>query len=164
MSNRTVLVVAALTLITGVLFVSASAIEKQRRHGTEAAQVTQGGEHREAEEGEGQAGKEASDSAHGTQEGRFMGVDLEAPWVTYAVVIETLVLILALLILRQRGPVLYVVIVLAIIGTMLDVREAVHQAGAASWLLAFMAVAVAASRIGAAAVSLVALVRGGGRA
>jgi len=162
MSNRMVAVVAALTLVTGVLFVSASAIEKQRRHGSEPAQVSQGSEHSgEAQGGEGQAGREASESAHEAGEGRVLGVDLEAPWFTYAVVIETVALIMAVLILRLRRPTLYVVIVLAIVGTILDVREAVHQAGAASWLLAFMAVAVAASRIAAGAVSLVALARGG---
>jgi len=85
-----------------------------------------------------------------------MGLNLEAPWVLWAVIAETVVVALALILFGR--PVLFLVIVLSIAGTILDVRELVHQVAASRLLLATVVTATALSRIAALVVSFLAAI------
>ena len=79
----------------------------------------------------------------GQPETQTLGINLEASWVPYAVVIETVVLVIALIFLGS--PILFLVILLAVAGTILDVRELLHQAAVSRLGLSILVAAVAVS-------------------
>ena len=83
------------------------------------------------------------------------GINLEATWVRWAVIIETVVLVVALIILGY--PILFLVILLAIAGTVLDVRELINHVAASRLGLSSLVAAVALTRVATAAVALGAL-------
>ena len=160
LSNRFVLPVAALMVLTAVLFWAASAVEKgaARPTVTVAAHSEGGGESegKQAPAAEGSSARESQEATAGQPpDALTLGINLEAPWVPWAVIIETAVLIVALFLFGS--PVLFVVILLAIVGTILDVRELLHQMAASRAGLSFLVAVVALTRVATAAVSLGAL-------
>jgi hypothetical protein len=79
------------------------------------------------------------------EQSRVFGIDVESPGVIAAVVLGTLLLIAALFVFGYR--VLPLVFIVALVATVLDVREVVYQLGQAHYAVAFLAVGVALSRL-----------------
>jgi hypothetical protein len=107
---------------------------------------TEGGE--QAEANEGQAHTEAAEPTSA-------GFILESPWVVAGVVLVTTLLIAALW--RFGKPVLFVVLTIAAVATIADVREIVVQIGQARYSVAVLAASVALARLATVIVTLVTL-------
>jgi hypothetical protein len=155
--GRTAAVIAALMVLTAMLFWVASAVEKSGARASAPAQTRTEEGRDEAPAPEGSSEKESHEAAAGQSETQALGLNLEAPWVPYAVVIETIVVVLALIFLGY--PVLFLVILLSIAGIVLDARELIHQVGASRLGLSSLVAVVALTRVAAAAVALAALIR-----
>jgi hypothetical protein len=155
--------IAALMVLNAILFWAASAVERTGNHPAAAVQIhTEGtaegapAEGAPAEAPEGSATKEAGETAAGQPESKIFGINLEASWVPYAVAVETVVIAAALILLGS--PILFLVILLAIAGTVLDVRELVNQAAASRTGLSLLVAGVALTRLATAAAAFRALV------
>jgi hypothetical protein len=85
-----------------------------------------------------------------THNGVF-GIDLESPAVIAGVVLGTLLLIAGLFVFGYR--VLPLVFIVALVATVLDVREVIYQLGKANYVVAFLAIGVALSRLATVLVS-----------
>ena len=108
----TVAVVAVLMVLTAILFWVASAVEKGATHPAVLVQAHSEGEGEGAPAApEGSSAREGEEAAAGQPEALTLGVNLEASWVPYAVIIETVVLVVALVLLGS--PILFVVILLS---------------------------------------------------
>jgi len=121
------------------------------------AEAPEGSEAREAQERQEAAAAASPESAEGTpaheaaEQNRVFGIDVESPWVITSVVILTLLLIAALFLLGER--VLPLVVLVAVVATVFDLREAGYQLGQARYLIAALAIGVVASRIATAVVA-----------
>jgi hypothetical protein len=104
-----------------------------------------------AEAGEEQAHNEAAELT-------VAGIDLESPWAIAAVVLLTMLLIAALW--RFGYPILFLVLIIAALATIADVREIVVQIAQAQYGVAALATGVAAARLATAIASLMALREG----
>ena len=151
-------VVAGLTVLTTILFAAATAVERreapQRATAEEKPAAT--AEENPADVAEGSEARESQERMSAGSEQKVAGLDLEAPWVLYAVVIETVVLAVALVLLGY--PVLFVVILVAIAGAILDVRELQHQIAASRGLLAVLVAIVVLTRAATVTISVGVLV------
>jgi hypothetical protein len=116
---------------------------------SEADENAEAGENAEANEA--QAHSEVGELA-------IAGVDLESPWTVAAVVFATLLLIAALW--RFGYPVLFVVLVVAALATVADIREIIVQAGQGRYGVAALATGVAVARLATVVVTLLALREG----
>jgi hypothetical protein len=131
--------------------------EAQERQEAAATVAPEGSEAREAQERQEAAAAASPESAEGTpaheaaEQNRVFGIDVESPWVITSVVILTLLLIAALFLLGER--VLPLVVLVAVVATVFDLREAGYQLGQARYLIAALAIGVVASRIATAVVA-----------
>ena len=159
LANGTRVLVAALMVLTAILFWVASAVEKSGVHQSVSVQSRSentGGETAAAPEGSSE--RESAEAAGAAQpETATLGINLEAPWVVYAVIIGTVVVVIALVFFGY--PILFLVILLAAGGIFLDARELVHQVAASRLGLSSLVAAVALTRVATAAVALGALLR-----
>jgi Flp pilus assembly protein TadB len=115
--GRTLVVIAALMVLTAALFWAASAVEKKGAHPSVSVQThaEETSEEAPVAAPEGSSARESEEAAAGQPERQVLGINLEAAWVPYAVAIETEVLVAALILLGS--PVLFLVNLLAIAGT-----------------------------------------------
>ncbi len=158
--------IAALLALSTVLFVIGVAVERGWGSAGAAADIhEEAGASQEASEGEG-AHTEAGENAEASEaeahseaaESTIAGIDLESPWAVAAVVFLTALLIAALW--RFGYPVLFVVLMVAALAAVADVREIVVQVGLARYGVAALATAVAVARLATVIVTLLALREG----
>jgi hypothetical protein len=144
-------------VLTAILYWVASEAEKRGAHPSVSIQTQsqETSEQAPVAAPEGSSARESEEAAAGQPETQALGINLEATWVPYAVIIETVVLVVALIFLGY--PILFLVILLAIAGTVLDVRELINQVAASRPGLSSLVAAVALTRVATAAVALGAL-------
>jgi hypothetical protein len=171
LSRATTLLLAGLMLLSTLLFVAGIALERSSSGSRDThASVSQlaptvavgevapeGSAAREAQEGQPAAAPAAPESAEGTaaheqaEQNRVFGIDVESPGVIAGVLLGTLLLIAALFVFGYR--VLPLVFIVALVATVLDVREVVYQLGQANYGVALLAIGVALSRMATVVVS-----------
>jgi hypothetical protein len=172
LSRVTALILTGLMVLSTALFVAGVALERSSSGSGDTpapapqvaptlsagAEAPEGSEAREAQERQEAAAAVSQESAEeGTlaheaaEQNRVFGIDVESPWVIVSVVILTLLLIAALFLLGYR--VLPLVVLVAVIATVFDQREAAYQLGQARYLIAALAIGVVASRIATAVVA-----------
>jgi hypothetical protein len=171
LSRATALLLAGLMVLSTALFVAGVALERSSSGSGDTpapapqvaptlsagAEAPEGSEAREAQERQESAAAVSQESAEGTpaheaaEQNRVFGIDVESPWVIASVVILTLLLIAALFLLGER--VLPLVVLVAVVAAVFDLREAGYQLGQARYLLAALAIGVVASRIATAVVA-----------
>jgi hypothetical protein len=171
LSRATTILLAGLMVLSTVLFVAGVALERSSSGPGDThpstpqvaptvsagAEAPEGSEAREAQERQEAAAAASPESAEGTpaheaaEQNRVFGIDVESPWVITSVVILTLLLIAALFLLGER--VLPLVVLVAVVATVFDLREAGYQLGQARYLIAALAIGVVASRIATAVVA-----------
>jgi hypothetical protein len=164
LSRATTLLLAGLMVLSTVLFLVGVSLERSAAANGDthasapqaaptavsAAEAPEGSEEREAQEHQ-QAAAASQESAEGTeaheqaeQNGAF-GLDLESPAVLAGVVLGTLLLIAGLFVFG--GRVLPLVVLVALVATVFDVREVVFQLGQAHFAIAALAVGIVISRL-----------------
>ena len=171
LSRATTLLLAGLMVLSTALFVAGVALERSSSGSGDThpsspqvaptvsadAQAPEGSEAREAQEHQEAAAAASQESAEGTpaheaaEQNRVFGIDVESPWVITSVVVLTLLLIAALLVLGER--VLPLVVLVAVVAAVFDMREIGYQLGQARYLIAALAIGVVASRIATAVVA-----------
>jgi hypothetical protein len=162
-SRSKLLLISVLLALSTALFMAGVAVERgwgsggtptvsHQEVGAPPEASEGGGAHNEAgenaEASEAQAHNEAAESTIG-------GIDLESPWVLAAVVLLTVLLIAALW--RFGYPVLFVVLIVAAVATIADVREVFVQVAQARYSVAMLATGVAVARLAAVVVTLLTL-------
>jgi hypothetical protein len=177
LSRTKLLLLAGLMVLSTLLFVAGIALERagstvgarapipQAATAVPAGQAVQEGtEAREAQERQEAAPAAPQEGAEGTaaheqaERNSVFGIDLESPWVIAGVVLGTVLLITALVVFGER--VLLLVLLVAVVATLFDMREVVFQLGQARYGIAALAVEVAVSRLATAMVALLALREG----
>jgi hypothetical protein len=171
LSRATTILLAGLMVLSTVLFVAGVALERSRSSlgdiqssaphvaptVSAGAEAPEGSEARETQERQEAAAAAPQESAEGApaheaaEQNRVFGIDVESPWVITSVGIVTLLRIAALFLLGER--VLLLVIVIAVVATIFDLREASYQLGQARYLIAALAIGVVVSRIATALVA-----------
>src|SRR5262245_33369122 len=151
-SHTTRLWIAALMVLSTVLFVAGVLVERSSGSNSAPAPVSQsaatsapeGSEAREAQERQ-TAAAAPQESAEGTpaheeaEQDRVFGIDVEAPWFIAGVVIVTLLLIAALFVVGYR--VLLLVLLVSLIAALFDGRELADQLGQVHYGIAVLALA-----------------------
>jgi hypothetical protein len=162
-SRSKLLLITMLLALSTVLFVVGSAVERGLASGgTTTDSHREAGASQEASEGEGahnEAGEnaEASEAPSHTEaaEPTIAGINLESPLVAATVVLLTVLLIAALW--RFGYPVLFVVLIVASLATIADVREIIVQIAQARYSVAALAAGVAVARAATVIVTLLTL-------
>ena len=171
LSRATTLLLAGLMVLSTVLFLVGVSLERNTAANRDthasapqvaptavsAAEAPEGSEEREAQERQQAAAAASQESAEGTeaheqaeQNGAF-GLDLESPAVLVGVVVSTLLLIAGLFVIGAR--VLPLVVLVALVATVFDVREIVFQLGQAHFAIAALAVGIVISRLATALIA-----------
>jgi hypothetical protein len=162
-SRSKLLLISVLLALSTALFVVGSAVERDwGSDGTTTASHQAAGASQETSEG-GEAHTEAGENAEASEvpshteaaEPTIAGITLESPWVVAATVLLTVLLIAALW--RFGYPVLFVVLIVAVVATIADVREIVVQVAQARYSVAMLATGVALLRLATVIVTLLAL-------
>jgi hypothetical protein len=151
--------VAALVLLAASTLLFASGVAAERASGPAPAAASASTESPGHVEGSGTEGPVHQDSDAGAPaEHGVGGVDLEGLPAVTAAVLASGAIAAALWFWWRRGIVIAVALLFAVAFAVLDVREVVHQAGAASPPLALLAAGVATLHAGTA-IALILLVR-----
>jgi hypothetical protein len=169
LSRVTTYLLGALMVVSTVLFVVGVALERSSSGSGEthapAAQLApaataaapEGSAAREAQEQQPAAATTAPEGAEGTaaheaaEQNQVFGIDVESPWVIGSVVLLTVLLIIALFLFGER--ILPLVVLVALVVTVFDMREIGYQLGQGRYLIAALAIGVVISRIVTAAVA-----------
>jgi hypothetical protein len=147
LSRATTIHLAGLMVLSTTLFVAGVALERSSSDSGDThapapqvaptlpagAEAPEGSEEREAQERQEAAAAASHESAEGTpaheaaEQNRVFGIDVESPWIITGMVILTLLLIAALFLLGE--PVLPLVVLVAVVATVFDLREVGYQLG-----------------------------------
>jgi hypothetical protein len=128
--------IAGLLIISAVLFVAGTTLERRQHEASEGTF-----EHEESEEAE---------ENHAAEEGQeaFLGINLENPWLIAATVFASF--LLAGLLFRWQRPTLALVILIATAMALLDIRELLFQLERANVVIAILAGIIALAHAGTA--------------
>jgi hypothetical protein len=171
LSRATTLLLAGLMVVSMVLFLVGVSLERSAAANRDThasapqaapaavseAEAPEGSEEREAQERRQTAAAASQESAEGTgaheqaEQNRAFGVDLESPAVLAGVVLGTLLLIAGLFVVGAR--VLPLVVLVALVATVFDVREVVFQLGQAHFAIAALVVGIVISRLATALIA-----------